>query len=170
MAWENIFDFKIFSYFTYFFLDFFTFPRKRKRTTDSSFALETPPEVLIILHLEKYEAEHVLIYTAFSRATRFSYVGIYNGFESSRFTKKIPRHAKIAPRLMEERRCDSLTEKTIQDFNLYSNNIWVNYLISINTNIYGLKLSFTGEGPTPTPLSFQGGCFCLSRCVVSFPT
>ena len=29
----------------------------------------------------------------------------------------------LLARLMEERRCDSLTEKTIQDFNLYSNNI-----------------------------------------------
>ena len=67
---------------------------------------------------------NMAIYTAFSRVTRFSYVGKFDGFESSRFTKKIPRHAKIAPsRLMEERRCDSLTEKTIQDFNLYSNNI-----------------------------------------------
>ena len=71
----------------------------------------------------KDEGEHGLTYTAFSRATRFSDVGIYDGFESSRFTKKIPRHAQIAPRLMEERRCDSLTEKTIQDFNLYSNNM-----------------------------------------------
>ena len=166
---RKYFWFLKFSYFTYFFLDFFTFPRKRKKTTtffvlfksrdttDSSFALETPPEVLIILHLEKDEAEHGLTYTAFSRATRFSYVGLFD----IRFTKKIPWHAKIAPRLMEERRCDSLTEKTIQDFNLYSNNIWVNYLISINIFkltwkiIHGLKLSFTGEGPTPTarPLS-----------------
>ena len=84
--------------------------------------LLSAPEVLIILHLEKDEAEHGLTFTAFSRATRFSYDGIFDGFES-RFTKKIPRHAKMAPsRLMEERRFDSLIEKTIQDFNLYSNN------------------------------------------------
>ena len=98
---EKIFlIFKIFSYFTYFFLDFFTFPRKQKKTTtffvlfksrdttDSSFALETPPEVLIILHLEKDEAEHGLRYTAFSRATRFSYVGIFDGFESLGLRKR----------------------------------------------------------------------------------
>ena len=89
MAWENVFDFKIFSYFTYFFLNFFTFPRKRffsifllfhekddhvlfksRDTTDSSFALETPLEVLIILRLIKDEAEHGLIYAAFSRAAK----------------------------------------------------------------------------------------------------
>ena len=75
----------------------------------------------VVLHLGKDEAEHGLTYTAFSRATRFSDVGIYDGFESSRFTKKIPRHAKMFPRLMEERRYDLLIDKTIQKFNLYSN-------------------------------------------------
>ena len=50
--------------------------------------LLSAPEVLIILHLEKDEAEHGLIYTAFSRATRFSYVGIFDGFESLALRKR----------------------------------------------------------------------------------
>jgi hypothetical protein len=66
----------------------------------------------IVLNLGKDEQEHGLTYTGFSRATRFSDVGIFDGFEESRFTKKIARHGKMKPRLLEERRYDTLIEKT----------------------------------------------------------
>ena len=46
--------------------------------------------------------EHGLTYTAFSRATRFSDVGIFDGFEASRFLIKIPMHKKMG--LAEENR------------------------------------------------------------------
>ena len=48
--------------------------------------------------------------------SRFSDVGIFDGFEESRFTKKIARHGKMKQRLLEERRYDTLIEKTIEDF------------------------------------------------------
>ena len=48
--------------------------------------------------------EHGLTYTAFSRATRFSDVGIFDGFEASKFLIKIPMHKKMGPRLAEENR------------------------------------------------------------------
>ena len=46
----------------------------------------------IVLHLGKDEKEHGLTYTAFSRATPFSDVGIFDGFEASRFLIKIHIH------------------------------------------------------------------------------
>ena len=62
----------------------------------------------IVLHLGSKEKEHSLTYTAFSRATRFQDVGCYDGVETSRFTKKIPGHKKMRPRLLEEKRYTSL--------------------------------------------------------------
>ena len=41
---------------------------------------------------------------------------IFDGFEESRFTKKIARHGKMKQRLLEERRYDTLIERTIEDF------------------------------------------------------
>ena len=66
----------------------------------------------IVLHLGKDEKEHGLTYTAFSRATRFSDVGIFDGCEYTRFLNKIPAHKKMAPRLLEEKRYDSLVEES----------------------------------------------------------
>ena len=57
----------------------------------------------IVLHLGKDEKEHGLTYTAFSRATRFRDVGMFDGFEASRFLIKIPMHKKMGPRLAEEK-------------------------------------------------------------------
>ena len=45
----------------------------------------------IVLHLGTKEKEHGLTYTAFSRSTKFSDIGLFDGFESTRFTHKIPR-------------------------------------------------------------------------------
>jgi hypothetical protein len=44
---------------------------------------------------------NMAIYTAFSRATRFSYVGKFDGFESFRFTKKIPRNEREEMRFFD---------------------------------------------------------------------
>ena len=75
----------------------------------------------IVLHLGKDEVEHGLTYTAFSRATRFSDVGIYDGCEISRFTRKIPQNTKVISRGAEERRLDGVVEKTVCDYELYLN-------------------------------------------------
>ena len=66
----------------------------------------------IVLHLGKSEKEHGLTYTAFSRATKFSDVGIFDGFESTRFTHKIPQQTKMASRLAEERRYREKIKRT----------------------------------------------------------
>ena len=66
----------------------------------------------IVLHLGKDEKEHGLTYTAFSRATRFSDVGIFDDFEASRFLIKIPMHKKMGARLAEERRYKVMERKT----------------------------------------------------------
>ena len=42
----------------------------------------------IVLHLGNEETENGLTYTAVSRPTRFSDVGLFDGFEASRFLKK----------------------------------------------------------------------------------
>ena len=76
----------------------------------------------IVLHLGDKETEHGLTYTAFSRATRFSDVGVYGGVEIARFTQKIPNHSKMEPRLKEERRYDALIKETKKKFDLYLNN------------------------------------------------
>ena len=63
-----------------------------------------------VLYLGKLEKEHGLTYTAFSRATKFSDVGIFDGFESTRFTHKIPQQSKMGPRLAEEKRYRKVIE------------------------------------------------------------
>ena len=65
-----------------------------------------------VLHSGKDKKEHGLTYTAFSRATRFSDVGTFDGFEVSRFLIKIPTHKKMGPRLAEERRYKVMERKT----------------------------------------------------------
>jgi hypothetical protein len=73
----------------------------------------------IVLHLGDKETEHGLTYKAFSRATRFSDVGVYGGVEIARFTQKIPNHSKMEPRLKEERRYDALIKNTKKKYDLY---------------------------------------------------
>ena len=58
------------------------------------------------------EKEHGLTYTAFSRATTFTDVGVFDDVDFSRFTKEIPNHKKMGPRLAEERRYDRLVQET----------------------------------------------------------
>ena len=59
------------------------------------------------------EKEHGLTYTAFSRVTRFSNLGITGGLTFERFTSKIKNHAKVAPRRREETRLRNLSTDTI---------------------------------------------------------
>ena len=63
-----------------------------------------------ILNVEK---EHGLPYTAFSRATRFTDIGLLNGITCNRLTIKIGRQAKMEPRKKEERRLDRLVTSTV---------------------------------------------------------
>ena len=44
-----------------------------------------------------------LTYTAFSRATRFSDVGLFDGFESARFLFKIPNQKLMSSRLKKKK-------------------------------------------------------------------
>ena len=55
-----------------------------------------------VLHLGDKEKDHGLTYTAFSRATRFSDVGIYDGVTTARLTDKIRNQGKMESRLKEE--------------------------------------------------------------------
>ena len=64
----------------------------------------------VVLHLGKREKEHGLTYTAFSRATKFSHVGVYDGLEAARFLFKIPNQKLMAPRLAEEERNERYNE------------------------------------------------------------
>ena len=73
----------------------------------------------IVFHLGKEEKEHGLKYTAFSRATRFGNVGIYNGYEISRLSTKIRWHPNISARLSEERRFDQMVEETSNRYRNY---------------------------------------------------
>ena len=66
----------------------------------------------IILHLGKDEEEHGLTYTAFSRVTRFSDVGIFDGFEAPRFLIKIHMHKKMGLRLAKEKRYKVMETET----------------------------------------------------------
>ena len=66
----------------------------------------------IVLHLGKIEKDHGLTYTAFSRATRFSDVGLFDSCNVNRITKQIRGHKKVKPRLEEERRYNALVEQT----------------------------------------------------------
>ena len=66
----------------------------------------------IVLHLGSKEKDHGLTYTAFSRATRFSNVGIYDGFATIRITDKIKQQGKMEGRIREEKRYQKIIEKT----------------------------------------------------------
>ena len=58
----------------------------------------------VVVHLGKEEKEHGLTYTAFSRVTRFSDIGIADGFTAERLTPKIRKNKKVKPRILEERK------------------------------------------------------------------
>ena len=67
----------------------------------------------IVIHLGDKEMELGLSYVAFSRATRFSDIGIDGGITYERLTTKISGHAKMKDRLAEETRLDKLAEETV---------------------------------------------------------
>ena len=57
-----------------------------------------------------------LTYTVFSRTTRFSDVGLFDGFESARFLFKIPNQKLMSARLNEEERYSKFIQKTIYEY------------------------------------------------------
>ena len=66
----------------------------------------------IVLHLGSKEKDHGLTYTAFSRATRFSDIKIYDGFATIRRTDKIKQQVKMEGRIKEEEKYQKIVEKT----------------------------------------------------------
>lgn len=72
---------------------------------------------LLILHLRQRERDHGVSYTAFSRATKLSNIGIAGGFPGTRTTNMISRMKKIKLRLEEDKRLDDFGEQTILDLN-----------------------------------------------------
>ena len=66
----------------------------------------------VVVHLGKEEKEHGLTYTAFSRVTRFSDIGIADGFTAERLTSKIRKNKKVKPRMMEERKSKEKRKNT----------------------------------------------------------
>jgi ATP-dependent exoDNAse (exonuclease V) alpha subunit len=67
----------------------------------------------VVLDIGKDEREHGLAYVAFSRATRFSNIGIANGVYFDRLTRKIKNQSKMKCRLLHEKHLESLYQDTI---------------------------------------------------------
>ena len=56
-----------------------------------------------------------LTYTVFSRTTRFSDVGLFDGFESARFLFYIPNRKLMSARLNEEERYSNFIQHKCND-------------------------------------------------------
>lgn len=67
----------------------------------------------IAMKLSNREREHGLTYTAFSRATVFSNIGLIDGITRQRLCDKIRDHRKMRPRIEEERRITGMVNATI---------------------------------------------------------
>jgi ATP-dependent exoDNAse (exonuclease V) alpha subunit len=66
----------------------------------------------VVLHLTEREREHGLTYVAFSRATRFSNIGLYDGISESRLIAKVRNHSKMGARIQHERVLHQLSLST----------------------------------------------------------
>ena len=70
----------------------------------------------MVIYLGPTEKEHGLAYVAFSRATRFSNIGIIGGLTEERLTKKISQQKKLQVRLIEDARLAKLAETTMEKY------------------------------------------------------
>ena len=68
----------------------------------------------LCLNLTKKEREHGLTYVAFSRATKFLDIGIFDGISRNRLCNAIRNNKKLKPRLDEENRLRQLCAKTLE--------------------------------------------------------
>jgi ATP-dependent exoDNAse (exonuclease V) alpha subunit len=66
----------------------------------------------VVLNLGEHEKEHGLSYVAFSRATRFSDIGLKDGITETRLINKIRNQKKMRGRIQHERDLDQLYEQT----------------------------------------------------------
>jgi hypothetical protein len=66
----------------------------------------------VVLHLSEREKEHGLTYVAFSRATRFSNIGLFDGITETRIIDKIRDHSKMRERIQHELHLDRLYQET----------------------------------------------------------
>jgi ATP-dependent exoDNAse (exonuclease V) alpha subunit len=69
----------------------------------------------VVVNLGKTEKEHGLTYTAFSRVTKASDIGILGGFPKDRLIDKVAKQAKMKARIREESRLNGIVRRTIQE-------------------------------------------------------
>ncbi len=69
-----------------------------------------------VVDLSAYEKDHGLTYTAFSRATSLTNIGIIGGLPCDRLCTKVLQHKKMAPRKKEDERLHLLGEDTSTRF------------------------------------------------------
>ena len=68
----------------------------------------------MVVNLSSKEKEHGLTYTAFSRATKLSDIGLVMGICKDRLCRKVRTHKKMAPRIREEKRLNRLCKQTMR--------------------------------------------------------
>ena len=69
---------------------------------------QAPTRILKLQAPIHKEAEHGLTYTAFSRETKLSYIGIIGGLSGDRLTTKLSRMKKVRDRKAEDDRLKQL--------------------------------------------------------------
>ena len=67
----------------------------------------------VVVNLGTSEREHGLTYTAFSRVTRFSNLGILRGISKDRLCRKIKNLKKMGDRIREQERLSRLETNTL---------------------------------------------------------
>ena len=77
----------------------------------------------VVADISPKEREHGLIYTAFSRVTKFCDFGLINGITRDRLVNKIYAHAKMKPRMDAEQRLSIFAELTSEKFEALLSNI-----------------------------------------------
>jgi ATP-dependent DNA helicase PIF1 len=65
----------------------------------------------VVINLGPKEKEHGLAYVAFSRATRFSNIGIIGGLAGDRLTTQISKQKKLKLRVVEDKRLEGLARQ-----------------------------------------------------------
>jgi hypothetical protein len=68
----------------------------------------------VVINLGSKEKEHGLAYVAFSRATRFSSIGIIGGLAGERLTTQISQQKKLKLRVVEDQRLERLAQQTMR--------------------------------------------------------
>lgn len=69
----------------------------------------------VLVNLGKTEKEHGLTYTAFSRVTKASDIGIDGGFPKDPLIDKVAKQAKMKAHIREESRLNGIVRRTIQE-------------------------------------------------------